>query len=63
MMLQENAKISKQIIAISNSTKNDISEFLKISENKISVTHLAASDMFIKLNLDEIDKSVLESIK
>ena len=39
-------ELADKVIAISESTKRDILEYFKISEDKVSVTHLAASNLF-----------------
>ncbi|MBN1298620.1 MAG: glycosyltransferase family 4 protein, partial [Actinobacteria bacterium] len=61
--VKRNAKIARGIIAISNSTKNDIVSFFKTDPQKISVTHLAADDSFKKLGPGECDRSILEKYK
>jgi len=56
--VKRNAHAAKRIIAISRSTKNDIVEFFNINENKIRVTHLAADNIFRKLEPGEIDNNI-----
>jgi glycosyltransferase involved in cell wall biosynthesis len=45
----ENARIAKRIIAVSNSTKNDIVDLLGINTEKVDVTHEAVDEFFRKL--------------
>jgi glycosyltransferase involved in cell wall biosynthesis len=45
----KNALIAKRIIAVSNSTKNDIVDLIKINPEKVDVTHEAADGVFRKL--------------
>ncbi len=56
--VKRNAYTAKRIIAISGSTKNDIVEFFNINENKIHVTHLAADNIFRKLEPVGIDNNI-----
>lgn len=55
-----NAKNAKKIIADSQSTKNDIIQFLKINPEKIKVVYLAADSIFKKLADSEKDKNLLK---
>jgi glycosyltransferase involved in cell wall biosynthesis len=61
--VKRNAGVAQKIIAISESTKNDIVKFFNTDPVKIDVTHLAADDSFRKLGHDEYDRSVLEKYK
>ncbi|MCL4418036.1 MAG: glycosyltransferase family 4 protein [Actinobacteria bacterium] len=61
--VKRNASVAKRIIAISESTKNDIVEFFNINENKIDVTYLAADEAFRKLGPDEIDYNLKSKFK
>jgi glycosyltransferase involved in cell wall biosynthesis len=55
-----NAKNAKMILADSQSTKNDIIQFLKINPEKIKVVYLAADSIFKKLADSEKDKNLLK---
>jgi glycosyltransferase involved in cell wall biosynthesis len=48
-------KYSNHIITISNSTKNDLCNFFNMDEKKISVTYLAASDIYTVMNKVLVD--------
>jgi glycosyltransferase involved in cell wall biosynthesis len=56
-----NAKNAKKIIADSQSTKNDIIQFLKINPEKIKVVYLAADNSFKKLVDGEKNKNLLKN--
>ena len=58
--VKRNAKRAKKIIAVSQSTKDDIVSFLDISPDKVSVTYEAADTFFRKLSSKEKKKEVLE---
>jgi len=58
--VKRNAKRAKKIIAVSQSTKNDIVNFFNISPDKISVTYEAADNFFRKLPGKEKKKEVLK---
>jgi glycosyltransferase involved in cell wall biosynthesis len=58
-----NAKNAKMILADSQSTKNDIVEFLKINPQKIEVSYLAADDIFKKITESEKDKDLLKKYR
>jgi len=49
----KNAQIAKRIIAVSNSTKNDIIDLFGINPEKVIVTHEASDEVFRKLAEDE----------
>lgn len=53
------SKESNKVIAVSNSTREDIISYLKISDKKISVIYEAANDGFKKIT----DKDALTNIK
>lgn len=53
------AKETDKIIAVSHSTKNDITKFLKIPEDKIKVIYEAASSIFKKPKTRKPDKFFL----
>ncbi len=61
--VKRNSDRAKRIIAVSQSTKNDIVEFFKVDETKIDVIYEAAEEKFKKLNENEIDRSLLEKYK
>lgn len=54
-LVLKNANKAKKIIADSMSTKEDIINFMKISENKINVVYLAADEKF---NINENEKNI-----
>lgn len=56
LVMPISAKISHKILTVSNNSKKDIINTLKIDPNKISVTYLAVSNIFKKKNLKEIAK-------
>lgn len=58
--VKKNARISKKIIADSESTRNDIVNFLEIDPAKIEVVYLAADDIFRKLTEKEKNIYVLK---
>lgn len=59
--VRNNAKRAKKIIAVSNSTRNDIISFLNIVPEKITVTYEAVDDVFRKLDENEIKKEILDN--
>ncbi|MBM3700772.1 MAG: glycosyltransferase family 4 protein [Actinobacteria bacterium] len=61
--VKRNSEAAKRIIAISQSTKNDIVKFFNTDPEKIDVTHLAADASFRKLSPDQYDRSILEKYK
>jgi len=61
--VKKNARISKRVIADSESTKNDIVRFFKIDPAKVEVVYLAADSIFKKLPEKEKDISVLKKYK
>src|SRR4030043_224653 len=58
--VKKNAYISKKIIGDSESTRNDIVNFLEIDPAKIEVVYLAADDIFRKLTEKEKNIYVLK---
>jgi len=46
--------LADQIIAISNSTKQDLIRYFQVPEEKITVTHLAADECFQPLPFDKV---------
>ncbi len=49
-------ELADKIIAVSESTKRDILEYFKISEDKVSVIHLAASNLFKEVSQNQKNK-------
>jgi glycosyltransferase involved in cell wall biosynthesis len=62
-LVKKNSLLSKRVIADSNSTRNDIIQFFGTKENKIGVVHLAAEEIFRKLDASELDKEILPKFK
>jgi glycosyltransferase involved in cell wall biosynthesis len=62
-LVRRNASIAAGIIADSQSTKNDIVEFLGIKKDKVTVVHLAGDEVFKKLEANEIDSGVAAKYK
>ncbi len=58
--VKKNARISKKIIADSESTRNDIVNFFGIDPLKVEVIYLAADDIFRKLTEKEKNTYVLK---
>ncbi|MDD5622947.1 MAG: glycosyltransferase family 1 protein [Actinomycetota bacterium] len=58
--IKRNARISKKIIADSDSTRNDIVNFLGIDPDRVEVVYLAADDIFRKLTETEKSTEVLK---
>src|SRR4030042_3584261 len=58
--VKKNARISKKIIADSESTRNDIVNFFGIDPLKVEVIYLAADDIFRKLSEKEKNMDVLK---
>jgi len=61
--VRRNAHISKKIIAVSKSTRNDIVKFFEIDPRKIDVVYEAADRVFKTLALNRIDKNILKKYK
>jgi len=61
--VRRNAERAKKIIAVSNSTKNDIVEFFKTDPSKIDVIYEAAEENFKKLNENKIDRTILKKYR
>ncbi|MDD5659870.1 MAG: glycosyltransferase family 1 protein [Actinomycetota bacterium] len=57
-IVSSNARRAKKIIADSNSTKQDIVNFMNIDPRKIEVVYMAADKKFRKLEPDKIKKEV-----
>ncbi|MBC7333755.1 MAG: glycosyltransferase family 4 protein [Actinobacteria bacterium] len=57
--VKKNALRAKKIIAVSNSTKNDIISFFGIEPGKIEVIYEAVDEVFKKLEQNEIRKEIL----
>ena len=58
--IKRNARISKKIIADSESTRNDIVNFFGIDPARVEVVYLAADDIFRKLSEKEKSTEVLK---
>src|SRR4030043_1265355 len=58
--VKKNARISKKIIADSESTRNDIVNFLEVNPAKVEVVYLAADNKFRKLTEKEKNIYVLK---
>lgn len=61
--VKKNARISRRIIADSESTKDDIVNFFNIDPQKIEVIYLASDTVFKKLPGTSIDKDILKKYK
>ncbi len=61
--VKRNAYTAKNIIADSDSTKNDIVKFFKIDSHKVNVVYLASDNIFKKLASNRIDKNILKKYK
>jgi len=55
LFLQSSLKSADKIIAVSNSTKNDLINYFHVPANKIQVIYEAADQKFRQLNHDEIN--------
>lgn len=62
-LVRRNANNAAAVIADSESTKNDIVEFFGLNEDKVTVVHLAGDEIFKKLKVSEIDRSVAAKYK
>ncbi len=58
--VRNNARRAKKVIAISESTKNDIVNFFSINPSKIEVIYPAAGKIFRKLKKEDTDKSITD---
>jgi glycosyltransferase involved in cell wall biosynthesis len=59
-LVLKNSRIAANILASSESTRNDIIRFFNTDAGKVHTVHLAAEKSFKKLAPDEIDRSLLK---
>lgn len=59
-LVKKNSKIAKNIIASSESTRNDIIKFFNTDSAKVHAIHLAAEKIFKKLDEGEIKRELLK---
>ena len=58
-LVRKNSGLAKKIIADSASTRNDIMNLLNTGKDKVNIIHLAAEEIFRKLDPNKLDSNLL----